>query len=282
MIAEPKYTVHPLEPAPVKPSEEPSRTEEWIEVLSSNLWIAFVGVIVVGVLLSSLWSEVNQRILVILLAIGALSWLILVTIRELNRRYNQKLEAIKERKLSEAQDEASKTESMAMVAMDKARRSASQLKIHLDNASQDLEHAKREYEHNAYAPFWDAVERAARDFDCYWQALTELKVNADKYYSLLATRTHSFPSLGIDQGSLPEPSPVVHDLKAVLRMGQTNFQFASIWEQRQTREVLIAGFETLGDALRNLEGVIITSVQSLEITLSSQVAQLVEEQVRTR
>src|SRR5215207_1510965 len=111
MIAESKYTVCPLEPAPVKPSEEPSRTGEWIEVLSGNLGGAFIGVIVVGVALSSLWPAVNQRALVLLLSIGALVWLILVTIRELNRRYNQKLEAIKKQKISEAQDEASKTQS---------------------------------------------------------------------------------------------------------------------------------------------------------------------------
>ncbi|MFY9825459.1 MAG: hypothetical protein WAM82_29060 [Thermoanaerobaculia bacterium] len=65
-------------------------------------------------------------------------------------------------------------------------------------------------------------------------------------------------------------------------MGQTSFEFATIWEQRRTREVLIAGFRNLGEAMSNLRFAIQGSVEELKGALSSNIAQLLEEQVRTR
>lgn len=282
MNVETRYTVHPLDTTPITSSEEPNRTEGWGDLISKSIGISYFGVIAVGVLLSSLWPEVNQRALVVLLAIIGLVGSIIIMIRTLNSRYSQRLEALKIQKIREAQDEATRAESMATTALEKARQAMRALNVHLEKASRNIQQAKYEYSHNAYAPFWDAVERAACDLGLYWHALRELKTNADSYYNLLATRTHTFPSLEIDQRLLTEPSPVVQALKTLLRTGQTNFQFAIIWEQRQTREILIAGFQTLGDALANLEGVIFTSVQNLEITLSSGVAQILEEQVRAR
>lgn len=65
-------------------------------------------------------------------------------------------------------------------------------------------------------------------------------------------------------------------------MGQTNFQFANIWEHRRTREVLIAGFRTLGEAINNLGATIEYSVSDLQRSISSDIANLVEEGIRTR
>ncbi len=65
-------------------------------------------------------------------------------------------------------------------------------------------------------------------------------------------------------------------------MGQTNFEFANIWEHRRTREVLIAGFHTLGEAVNNLTSVVDSSFYALQESLSTGVAKLVEEQIRTR
>jgi hypothetical protein len=74
----------------------------------------------------------------------------------------------------------------------------------------------------------------------------------------------------------------MEEFRHVVRKGQTNFQFANIWEHRKTREVLIAGFRTLGEAIDNLSSVVEREISSLSATLHSDLVQLVEEQIRTR
>jgi hypothetical protein len=65
-------------------------------------------------------------------------------------------------------------------------------------------------------------------------------------------------------------------------MGQTTFQFANIWEHRRTREVMIAGFRTLGDAVNNLGPAVEGSLSGLQQSVSSDVARLVQEEIKTR
>ena len=79
-----------------------------------------------------------------------------------------------------------------------------------------------------------------------------------------------------------DPLPVSKELRNVERMGQTNFQFANIWEHRRTRTVLLAGFTTLSEAIDGLGSTIEYSISSLQQSVSSDVARLVEEEIKTR
>jgi hypothetical protein len=72
------------------------------------------------------------------------------------------------------------------------------------------------------------------------------------------------------------------ELQRVLRLGQTNFEFATIWEHRKTREVLISGFRNLGEAVSNLGFAVQSAMDELKVAVSSDMAQLIEEQVRSR
>jgi len=85
-----------------------------------------------------------------------------------------------------------------------------------------------------------------------------------------------------NSGNLPNPSPVVNELRCVVRMEQTNFQFANTWEHGRTREVMIAGFRTLGEAVNNLGSTIESSLVGLQQSISSDVAGLVQEEIKTR
>jgi hypothetical protein len=74
----------------------------------------------------------------------------------------------------------------------------------------------------------------------------------------------------------------VNELRRIVRMGQTNFQFANIWEHRRTREVLIAGFRTLGEAINNLGTTIEYSISYLQQSVSTDMAKLIQEEIRSR
>lgn len=153
---------------------------------------------------------------------------------------------------------------------------------YLKNASGWLQIAGDEYAENAFDPFWTAIENAAVNIDAFNQTVNTLSSNTRNYYAHLEGRNHTFPVFPVRPESLPDPRPVVKEFRRVVRMGQTNFQFANIWEHRKTREVLIAGFRTLGDAVNNLASVVEGEISSLRDTLHSDLVQVVEQQIRTR
>jgi len=159
---------------------------------------------------------------------------------------------------------------------------ATELPDRLANASSWLKIADSEYHGNAFAPFWDAVEQATLFLADFNSRAIQLTSNASEYYQNLNKRKHNFPPFPIQRNSIPDPSPVVDELRRVVRMGQTNFQFANIWEHRRTREVLIAGFRTLGESVNNLGSVINNSIYDLQQSVSCDMARLVEEEIRTR
>lgn len=145
-------------------------------------------------------------------------------------------------------------------------------------ASRALERAATEFNERAYGPFWDAVERAAKHLARYYSSVRLLTTGTREYYQLLKGRSHTFPSVGLTVSDIPDAKAVVSELKRVVRMGQTDFEFANIWEHRQTRKVMIAGFETLGDAIYNIGETIRKSIVNLDASLSSDLAQLIELQ----
>lgn len=157
-----------------------------------------------------------------------------------------------------------------------------ELPRHLKKASALLQQADTEYRDNAFAPFWDAVENAARQLAAFNDKAKQLTQNAAAYYRGLEGRRHTFPTFPIKNRTIPDATSVVNDLRRVVRMGQTNFQFANIWEHRRTREVLIAGFRTLGEAVNNLGATIEYSISDLQRSVSSDMAKLVEQEIMTR
>jgi cell division protein FtsL len=151
----------------------------------------------------------------------------------------------------------------------------------LSNARHSIQRAEIDYQENAYGPFWDAVQETANDLAFFSRTAKELSKHAHDYYSLLEGRKHTFPIFPVRLESLPDPLPVSQEFRRVVRMGQTNFEFANIWEHRRTRDVLIAGFQTLGDAVNNLGGVLEQSLSNLRSATSSDIAMLVEAEIKT-
>ena len=159
---------------------------------------------------------------------------------------------------------------------------ATELPQHLNQASGWLRQAETEFKDSAFSPFWDAVENSAQQLAAFNDKSKYLSQHAAEYYSKLDGRNHTFPAFPVKTDTIPNPTPVVNEMRRIVRMGQTNFQFANIWEHRRTREVLIAGFRTLGEAVNNLGGTIEYSISNLQQSISSDVANLVQEQIKTR
>jgi len=127
-----------------------------------------------------------------------------------------------------------------------------------------LDVAAREFEQHRYAPFWDALEAAAKSIgDCHtcqgWLAF-----DIDHYVNALSGRVHDFPTWDTAVIAIPEVTPALSRFTTLKNAAEADYHFASMREFRETRQVLIAGFKTLGEALRHLETAMVTSIQDLK------------------
>ena len=137
-----------------------------------------------------------------------------------------------------------------------------------------LKQAKDEFDSNAYAPFWDIIEGAARELAYINEMIRALADNAEVYHTSLQGLSHNFPPFAVSLQEAPKCDDVLNEFRRIVRLGQTNRDFAMIWEQRQTRKVLIAGFSTLRDAIYHMSDTIGDSTSLLEKSiLSSSTAQ---------
>ncbi len=182
-----------------------------------------------------------------------------------------------------ARDVVVKNKELARQVIEEAERATeSALRLHRD-ANRCLEalrsdvagltncvnRAQAEFAANAFAPFWDNVEWAFTWIPSFKQHLEELERGATAYNGILTGREHSCPPYPVSINDIPDLRAAVRSLGSVIRRGQTNFQFASIWEHRRTREVLIEGFKTLGDAVHNIDASVARSLADFERRMSS-------------
>jgi hypothetical protein len=134
----------------------------------------------------------------------------------------------------------------------------------VERASFYLDVADREFKQHRYAPFWDAMETAATAIGQCHACQGYLAFDIDQYVNALAGRTHDFP--GWDQAVVPirEIEPALSRFAELKNDAETDFHFANIRELRETRKVMIAGFQTLGEALRHLETAVVDSITDLK------------------
>jgi hypothetical protein len=184
--------------------------------------------------------------------------------------------------IKRAENEAKSLTSRLISTYESSTESVAELREHLNQASRLLENAENEYRANAFAPFWDAVENAAQHLSAFNGKTNKLSQNASDYYSKLNGRKHTFPTFPVQIGTIPDASAVVKEFRRVVRMGQTNHDFADIWELRRIQTGLITGFRTLGEAVNNLGATLENSIYNLQETVSSDLGKVIEEQIKTR
>lgn len=152
----------------------------------------------------------------------------------------------------------------------------------LNEASRWVQKAEHEYNSNAFAPYWDAIEQSTFYLGDFNNKTNQISNNATTYYQKLSGRRHTFPAFPVTKLSIPDANSVVNEFQRVTRLGKTNFHFSNIWEHRSTRESIVQGFRTLSDAVDNLGYTIEASIQELQESISSDMARLLEEQIATR
>lgn len=167
-----------------------------------------------------------------------------------------------------------------------SRNAASELPVLLGTAEGFLDEAEHEFNDGAFAPFWDAIERAAFDLATFNNNIELLGRKAQDYRrntELLEQKRRAFtggagrladapPSFELGIRDFPDPTLPVERMRSIVRQAQKDFQFATIYEQRKANQLLVSGFSTLGLALSELQDRLESSLDGLASSVSEAIS----------
>ena len=164
----------------------------------------------------------------------------------------------------------------------------------LRRAERHLDQADTDFIERAFSPFWQSIQRTVEslgDVDGRLKKVRDYAITYESGRSELqklvgtadAADIPTFPLPQKTYGYLTVATRLSDRMSEVVRRAQTDFQFATIYEQYKTNAILVAGFESLATALEGLRedivqsiGEVTTSVSSLYASVSSATADMRE------
>ncbi|HVU36981.1 MAG TPA: hypothetical protein VHC95_01465 [Opitutales bacterium] len=153
------------------------------------------------------------------------------------------------------------------------QKACAEITTHVADAEKHLDAAEKEFAEGAFAPFWDRVECAANELAAYKNEVEHLQRNVSVHNQeageLLRLGGPSVMPLLVHESQLPDARPSAARFMGIVRKAQTNFQFAMIFEQRKTNQLLHTGFGTLGAAIHTLGESINESLNKLARSLDA-------------
>ena len=140
---------------------------------------------------------------------------------------------------------------------------AGSLRLFLKLTELQLDHSHHEYQANAFGPFWDSVEDAVRALNEFRKSAVSVGAIQKHFFKATSNGSRLFPLVPDRVDRVPDPLPTLQRLDEIVRLGQTNFQFATIWEQRKIREALLEGFGTWADAVGQIRAHVVSAIASV-------------------
>lgn len=139
----------------------------------------------------------------------------------------------------------------------------------LEEATKWLNQAATDYQANRFSPFWDAMRKATEQLAVYQDVTDNLARRVSLIPSIVGAghragleEMPALPAIDVE-GHRGSGTAAAGLLKELWNTAQSNFQFASIYEQRRTTEAVIAGLGSMQDAIGVLGDRIVGSVASL-------------------
>lgn len=129
-----------------------------------------------------------------------------------------------------------------------------------------LDQAEVDFSDGAFAPFWDSIEKATKSLSYFVKGIQLIKEKSSQYTKVIGEYESvppQFPLLMQSIEKLGVGTATAKRMDSIVRSAQCNYHFASIYEQRKTNQILIAGFTNLADALREMTWTINDSIADL-------------------
>jgi hypothetical protein len=137
---------------------------------------------------------------------------------------------------------------------------------HLKTAEEWLDQAAVDFAQGAFSPFWSSIENAAKSLAHFDEAIGEIKSNSSQFTELVPKYRDTPPAFPVSPESVEKlrvGTSTAKRMEATVRHAQCNYQFATIYEQRKTNQILIAGFTNLAHALDYMTTHITNSIANL-------------------
>ena len=129
-----------------------------------------------------------------------------------------------------------------------------------------LNQAEVDFSDGAFAPFWDSIEKATKSLSYFVKGIQLIKEKSSQYTKVIGEYegvSPQFPLLKQSIEKLGVGTATAKRMDSIVRSAQCNYHFATIYEQRKTNQILVAGFTSLADALREMTWTINDSIADL-------------------
>ena len=136
-------------------------------------------------------------------------------------------------------------------------------------AIESLKKARIDFADNALYPFWERIEESCNYLGCYNEAVNQLVLFGETYTKVLIGKTHNFPIPFPVGANISISQSVLDDFNSIVRTAHTKPDFANIFGHIKTQKVLIAGFQTLTQAINNMSDAIVSSINELKHSIKS-------------
>ena len=137
---------------------------------------------------------------------------------------------------------------------------------YLESAEKYLDQAEVNFSYGAFAPFWDSIEKATKMLGHFDENIQRIKSNSSIYTTLIGKYEDTPPQFPLTRQSVTKldvGTETAKRMNVIVWTAQRNFQFATIYEQRKTNQILVAGFANLAVALSQMTGKITKSIDDL-------------------
>lgn len=170
-----------------------------------------------------------------------------------------------------------KSEQNIVLLVRKSKTASESLVDNVTSAKSAIGSAEQNYAEGAFAPFWDDAERAVTSLAYFDSGVKRIAEYSTEYRAEIQ-ELGSVPAVfdwdkAVD---IPDAKSVAERLREIVRVAQRNFQFAVIYEQRKTNQLLAIGFANLAQALNEIGRRIDESTSTLSMSIAD-LSQVVSE-----
>lgn len=147
----------------------------------------------------------------------------------------------------------------------------------LDQAALNISRAESELNDDSVGAFWDEIEAATRRFAQYNNSISVILKLTEDHARRSAALPSNFRPKVLEQQTLPDGEHLLSQMAKIVKRARRNPQWESIFQQRRTNDILVRGFESLGEAMESLQDTISSGFSDLAHVLHSSVDRITSE-----
>ena len=151
---------------------------------------------------------------------------------------------------------------------------------HQREAEKALDRAEISFTAGVYSPFWDAIEEAASELGHFSENSALLSSDLKDYLYLVSVYHQTPPQFPVTSDEFAElqelyaENALAKRMSEMVEVAQQDYHFASIFEQRKTQKLLVAGFESFADVLNDVGNQITGRMEYLDATMRTHNAEM--------